>query len=156
MKKTILVSACLMLSACSNTATPEKQGAANKSDDAAIRQILKDITVSNSPAQMSAAFADDAEWIIVGHAPYKGRAAIEKGIAALSVPGNKVVFESLDTKEVILLSDHQALAKSVAIYHMEINGKAEPSKRNEFADYFVKSADGKWQIAYEINSDSNG
>lgn len=105
---------------------------------------------------MAAAFAEDAEWIIVGHAPYKGRAAIEKGIAALSAPANKVVFDSLEVKEVIMLSDHQALAKSVSVYHMETDGKAQPAKRNEFADYFVKSAEGTWQIAYEINSDENG
>jgi hypothetical protein len=57
---------------------------------------------------------------------------------------------------VILLSDHQALTKSVAVYHIDANGKAGPAKRNEFADYLVKSADGAWQIAYEINSDENG
>lgn len=161
MRKTILVSVCLALAGCSNNGAADKQAVAAESanaikDEAAIRQILKNITSSNSAAEMAAYFAEDGEWIVVGHAPHKGRAAIEKGLAAFTTPGNKIVFDSLDVKEVILLSDHQAFAKSVAVYHVDANGKAGPSKRNEFADYFVKSADGTWQIAYEINSDDNG
>ena len=154
MKKIILVSACLALAACNSTAAPDAATAGK--DEAAIKQVLKDITSSDSPAKMAAAFAEDGEWIIVGHAPYKGRAEIEKGIAGLAAPGSKIVFDSLDVKEVILFNDHQALAKSVAVYHIDANGKAGPAKRNEFADYLVKSADGSWQIAYEINSDENG
>lgn len=161
MKKTILMSACMILSACSNNSDAAKQessatATAAAADDAAIRKILKDITASKTAAEMAAPFADDAEWIIVGHAPFKGRPAIEKGIAAVLDPAHKLVFDSLDVKEVILLSDHQALAKSVSVYHVETNGKSGPATRNEFADYFVKSANGTWQIAYEINSDENG
>mgnify|MGYP000502833414 CR=1 FL=1 len=154
MKKIIMVSACLALAACGHNAAPD--AAAASKDEAAIKQVLKDITLANSPAKMAAAFVEDGEWIVVGHTPYKGRAEIEKGIAAFTTPGNKIVFDSLDVKEVILFNDHQALAKSVAVYHVDANGKAGPSKRNEFADYLVKSADGTWQIAYEINSDDNG
>ncbi len=161
MKKLIVMSACLILSACGSSSNADKSaaasdGAASASDDAAIRQVLKDITSTKSAAEMAAKFAEDGEWIIVGKAPYKGRAAIEKGIAAVIAPENKIVFDSLEIKDVILLSDHQALAKSVSVYHMEVKGKAQPAKRNEFADYLVKSADGTWQIAYEINSDDNG
>ena len=161
MTNIIMVSACLMLSACGNNADPDKQTAASastaaNSDEAAIRQVIKDMTSKKSPAEMAASFAEDGEWTIVGHAPHKGRAEIEKGIAALFTSENKIIFESLDTREVILLSDHQALAKSVAVYHMEAGGKTGPSKRNEFADYLVKAPDGTWQVSYEINSDDNG
>lgn len=161
MKKIILVSACLMLSACGNNANPEKQTAASAStatsgDEAAIKKVIKDMAFSKSPAEMAALFTEDAEWIIVGHPPFKGRAAIEKGIAPFFTASKKMVFESAETREVILLSDHQAFAKTVAVYHMEADGKTGPSQRNEFADYLVKSADGTWQVSYEINSDNNG
>lgn len=161
MKKMLLMSACLLVSACSNNAqskhdTPASAEAASASDEAAIRKVIKDMTFAKSAKEMAALFTEDAEWIIVGQAPYKGRANIEKGIAAIQTPTSQLVFESVETKEVILFNDHQALAKTVAVYHREVNGKAEPSSKNEFADYFVKSADGVWRVAYEINSDGNG
>lgn len=161
MKKTLLISACIIMAACSNTANPKKDATSSRetasaSDEAAIRKVIKDMTFAKSPKDMAASFTEDAEWIIVGQAPYKGRANIEKGIAAIMTADSKLVFDSAETKEVIVFNDHQALAKTVAVYHREVGGKAEASKRNEFADYFVKSADGVWRVAYEINSDSNG
>ena len=154
MKKIILASACLLISACSNNAILSKADTAN--DEAAIRKVIKDTALGQSAKQMAASFAEDAEWIVVGHAPYKGRADIEKGIATFMTPTSKLVFTSVETKDVIMFNDHQAFATTVAVYHVESNGKEQPSKKNEFADYFVKSADGSWKIAYEINSDDNG
>ena len=161
MKNMLLIAACLLVAACgananskNETVSGQKTSFAN--DEAAIRQVIKDVTFAKSAKEMAASFTEDAEWIIVGQAPYKGRANIEQGIAAIQTAESQLVFDSVDTKEVIVFNDQQALAKTVAVYHRQVNGKAEPSKKNEFVDYFVKSPDGVWQIAYEINSDDNG
>lgn len=161
MKKLLLISAGLLVAACSNNAnstngTQTGKATSSTSDEAAIRKTVQDMNMAKTAKEIASSFTEDGEWIMVGQEPHKGRATIEKAIEAVLTPSSKLVMERVETKEVILFNDHQALAKNVGTYHLEVNGKAEPSKKIEFADYFVKSADGAWRAAYEINSDDNG
>jgi len=105
MKKIILASACLLISACSNNAN-HKSETTTASDEAAIKTVIKNMSFAPSAKEMAASFTEDAEWIVVGHAPYKGRADIEKGIATFMTPTSKLVFTSVETKEVIVFNDH--------------------------------------------------
>jgi uncharacterized protein (TIGR02246 family) len=108
---------------------------------------------SKDPAALASIFTEDATWILPDASVHKGRDEIEKTATAFFKTYESATITSSTVDKVVAISETEALTFSTALYTMTMKGKKPENRRNPFADYWQKGADGVWRVAYEVNSD---
>ncbi len=143
--------------ACTPAAPPPPA----KPDAAAIRAELEAVMTTMIPAlaakdgaTFASNFTEDATWILPDATTLVGRAAIENGAKAFIESFESASLGSVTIDKLIVASDSEAVTFSHGSLTVTMKGKKTPELHNNpFADYWVKGADGKWRIAYEVNAE---
>lgn len=118
-------------------------------------QIAKEMATleSKDAAGLAAFFADDATWILPDASISKGKAEVETTAKAFFETFESATIESVAIDHLVVISDTEALTFTTAIYNVTMKGQKPQRRRNPFADYWKKGADGVWRIAYEVNAE---
>jgi uncharacterized protein (TIGR02246 family) len=110
---------------------------------------------SKDAAAVAAAFTDDAIWTLPTGATRRGRAEIDPAAKAFTDSYESMTISSTTIDKLVVISDSEALTFSTILYTQTTKGAAPEARRNPFADYWKKGADGTWRVAYEINADGS-
>ncbi len=145
------------LVACTPAAPPPPA----KPDPAAVRAELEAVMTTMIPAlaakdgaTFASYFTEDATWILPDATTLVGRTAIENGAKAFIESFESASLGSVTIDKLIVASDSEAVTFSHGSLTVTMKGKKTSEVHNNpFADYWVKGADGKWRIAYEVNAE---
>ena len=143
--------------ACTPAAPPPPA----KPDAAAVRAEIEGVMSQMIPAlsakdgaTFASFFTEDATWILPDATTLVGRAAIENGAKAFTASFESASLSPATIDKLIVASDSEAVTFSHGSLTVTMKGKKTPEVHNNpFADYWVKGADGKWRIAYEVNAE---
>jgi len=132
-----------------------------KPDAAAVRAEIEAVMSQMIPAlsakdgaTFATFFTEDATWILPDATTLVGRAAIENGAKVFTASFESATLDPAVIDKLIVVSDSEAVTFSHGSLTITMKGKKTPEVHNNpFADYWVKGADGKWRIAYEVNAE---
>jgi len=143
--------------ACTPAAPPPPA----KPDAAAVRAEIEGVMSQMIPAlsakdgaTFASFFTEDATWILPDATTLVGRAAIENGAKAFTASFESASLSPATIDKLVVASDSEAVTFSHGSLTVTMKGKKTPEVHNNpFADYWIKGADGKWRIAYEVNAE---
>jgi uncharacterized protein (TIGR02246 family) len=143
--------------ACTPAAPPPPA----KPDAAAVRAEIEGVMSQMIPAlsakdgaTFASFFTEDATWILPDATTLVGRAAIENGAKAFTASFESASLSPATIDKLIVASDSEAVTFSHGSLTVTLKGKKTPEVHNNpFADHWIKGADGKWRIAYEVNAE---
>ena len=141
--------------------TPAAPPAPAKPDAAAVRAEIEAVMTKMIPAlsakdgaTFASFFTEDATWILPDATTLVGRTAIENGAKAFTASFDAATLDPATIDKLIVVSDSEAVTFSHGSLTITPKGKKTTEVHNNpFADYWVKGADGKWRIAYEVNAE---
>jgi uncharacterized protein (TIGR02246 family) len=132
-----------------------------KPDAAAVRSEIEGVMSQMIPAlsakdgaTFATFFTEDATWILPDATTLVGRTAIENGAKTFTASFDAATLDPATIDKLIVVSDSEAVTFSHGSLTITPKGKKTTEKHNNpFADYWIKGADGKWRIAYEVNAE---
>jgi len=141
--------------------TPAAPAPPAKPDAAAVRAEIEGVMSQMIPAlsakdgaTFASFFTEDATWILPDATTLVGRAAIENGAKAFTASFESASLSPATIDKLVVASDSEAVTFSHGSLTVTMKGKKTPEVHNNpFADYWIKGADGKWRIAYEVNAE---
>jgi uncharacterized protein (TIGR02246 family) len=132
-------------------ATWAKPADSHEADSAAIKKLFADFNdaFNNHDAHAVAIlFTDDADFITVGGAPFRGSAAIEQHLAPLFSGRAKTLHRDASLRDIHFLRPDTAIVSSDTETSgvMGPNGVAVPPVKGLY-DWIVMKQNGRWLIA---------
>ena len=141
---TILITICASALGFAQEKTPKT----GNQDDAALRQIVKDVETgwnAHDGKAFAAPFAPDADYVVVNGMYIKGRDIIEKGHVGIFTTIYK------DSRNAATIKSVRFLRPDVAVVHVEWNlefkANGEAKKSRALNTMIMTKDNGKWSIA---------
>ncbi|HEX8568130.1 MAG TPA: SgcJ/EcaC family oxidoreductase [Pyrinomonadaceae bacterium] len=141
---TILIVICASALGFAQEKTPKT----GNQDDAALRQIVKDVETgwnAHDGKAFAAPFAPDADYVVVNGMYIKGRDIIEKGHIGIFTTIYK------DSRNAATIKSVRFLRPDVAVVHVEWNlefsANGEAKKSRALNTMIMTKDNGKWSIA---------
>jgi uncharacterized protein (TIGR02246 family) len=123
------------------------------SDDDRIRTLIQhwhDATAAGDVDAVLALMSEDAEFIVPGRAPIKGRAAFETGLRALLQTHR--IESSADIEDVQVTGDAAFAVSRLAVQVIPTDANSEASSRSGYAlSIFARQANGDWLLVRDAN-----
>lgn len=148
-----LAALAVVATACTPQATTPPQPAAIRS---ALSTRLNDFAKAirnKDAAGVANMFTEDGTWILPDATTFTGRTSITAAASKTFDTIDSFIYEQMIIDRLIVVSDAEAVTFTHGNYTMVEKGKSPVKRVNPVADYWKKTPDGVWRIAYELNAD---
>ena len=148
-----LAALAVLITACAQQATTPPQPAAIRSAlSTRLNEFAQTVRTKNVTG-FANMFTEDATWILPDASTFTGRASIASAASKTFETFDSWVFDQVVIDRLIVVSENEAVTFTHGNYTMIEKGKPPVKRVNPVADYWKKTADGVWRVAYELNAD---
>jgi uncharacterized protein (TIGR02246 family) len=148
-----LAALAVLITACAPQApTPPQPAAIRSALSTRLNEFAQTVRTKNV-AGFANMFTEDATWILPDASTFTGRASIAAAASKTFETFDSWVFDQVVIDRLIVVSENEAVTFTHGNYTMIEKGKAPVKRVNPVADYWKKTADGVWRVAYELNAD---
>ncbi|MGY4517367.1 SgcJ/EcaC family oxidoreductase [Lysobacter sp. HA18] len=123
------------------------------SDEDRIRALIQhwhDATAAGDVDAVLALMSEDAEFIVPGRAPMKGRVGFETGLRSLLKTHR--IESSADIEEVQVTGDAAFAVSRLSVHTIPTDADGEASSRSGYAlSIFARQANGDWLLVRDAN-----
>ena len=148
-----LAALAVVATACTPQATTPPQPAAIRSVlSTRLNDFAQTVRAKNASG-FANMFTEDGTWILPDASTFTGRASITAAANKAFETVDSWVYDQVIIDRLIIVSETEAVTFTHGNYTMVEKGKAPVKRVNPVADYWKKTADGVWRVAYELNAD---
>ena len=150
---TRLAALAVLITACAPQATTPPQPAAIRSALSTRLNEFAQTVRTKDVAGFANMFTEDGTWILPDASTFTGRASIAAAASKTFETFDSWIFDQVIIDRLIVVSENEAVTFTHGNYTMIEKGKPPVKRVNPVADYWKKTADGVWRVAYELNAD---
>lgn len=148
-----LAAIAAVVTACApQAATPPQPAAIRSALSTRLNDFAQAIRTKN-PAGVANMFTEDGTWILPDATTFTGRASITAAASKTFETFESFIVDQMVIDRLIVVSETEAVTFTHGNYTQIEKGKPPMKRVNPVADYWKKTADGVWRVAYEINAD---